>query len=294
MCVDGTPVEDHRAEWGLWVKREDMCCPGGPNFSKTRGVFAHIAKRPEQIIGVLDTAHSQGGWAVARACAELGKTCVEFYPHFRKPGKTPNEVQDNCQRLGAQTIPLPAGRSAVLYHAARATLARAWGSDSWMMPNALKLSEMVAETAAEVRRTIAPGQTLVQTQPATSRKFTPDLQRISTVLISASSGTIAAGVCQGLVELGWRGDVVIHQGYSRPQGAMRDYMRKCLTDQGWLSTETGLRVTLVDEGYGYADAARPGPTPPWPSNKFYDLKAFRWFQAVGRDKFGEALFWSIG
>ena len=79
MCVINTPL-NYFPEFGLWVKREDLCCPGGPNFSKTRGVFAHVCKRTETVIGVLDTAHSQGGWAVARDCSLLDKQCLLFYP----------------------------------------------------------------------------------------------------------------------------------------------------------------------------------------------------------------------
>src|SRR5262249_34387357 len=154
----GTPVE-HHPELGLWVKREDLCCPGGPNFSKTRGVYAHVAKRPEGVIGVLDTHHSQGGWAVARACAALNKHCVLFYPVRKadrnllytgmKPTQDPvwgewgdilRPQQVAAFNLGAGLVPLAAGRSAVLYHRAKSALSEERGS--YMMPNALKLPEM--------------------------------------------------------------------------------------------------------------------------------------------------------
>ncbi len=286
MCVDGTPVEDHRAEWGLWVKREDLCCPGGPNFSKTRGVWAHIAKRPERVIGVLDTVHSQGGHAVARACKELGKYCVEFYPVRKSQQGWFGEVQEHCRDLGALTIPLQAGRSAVLYSAAKKRLNAEW-PDSFFMPNALKLPEMVTETAAEVARTQAQ-------MPVGSDR---DLMRVRVVLISASSGTIAAGVLLGLLQLGWSGELVVHQGYSRSQDAMRRYMDGMIAPHmpGHPGGGGGdIRRTLVDEGYSYADAARPGPTPKWPLNVYYDLKAFQWWVKIGREKYGEALMWSIG
>jgi hypothetical protein len=60
------------------------------------------------------------------------------------------------------------------------------------------------------------------------------------------------------------------------------------------------RITLVNEGYGYKDKAREGPTPPWPCSPYYDLKAFRWWMAErangGSDiaGSGETLFWNIG
>lgn len=265
MCVETTPVEDHLDTLGLWVKREDLCCPGGPNFSKTRGVFAHVRARNEGVIGVLDTSHSQGGWAVARACQLLGKQCMVYYPEFKKPrGWSPS--QEQAYRLGATIHGLPAGRSAVLYHQAKKHLQDGM---SYMMPNALKLTETVDETAREVTRThLSP--------------------RTPAVLVSASSGTIASGVLRGLRNRGYAGEFIVHMGYSRPRQAVISYIYKmagCNLSQG---------INIVDEGYSYADTARPGPVPPFPCNEFYDLKAFRWWMAEGRARYGRALLWNIG
>ena len=286
MCVDSTPVEDHRAEWGLLVKREDQCCPGGPNFSKTRGVFSYAVSRPEPVMGVVDTVHSQGGFAVARASQLLGKRCVEFYPVRKATPNWVGLVQEQCRGVGAKIVPLPAGRSAVIYHAAKRMLVAEFGDSAHMFPNALKLPEMVTETAAEVARThpLIPG----------------GWGAVRTVLVSASSGTIAAGVTLGLLQRSWSGTVVIHQGYSRPQGAMRRYMDGMIaphlpghpTPPG--TGGASVRRVLVDEGYSYADAARPGAVPPFPSNQFYDLKAFRWWVQRGRAEYGEALLWNVG
>lgn len=274
ICVNHTPIEDYCKDFGLFVKREDLCCPGGPNFSKSRGVYAHIAKRPEKFIGVLDTSHSQGGWAVARACRALGKQCINFYPVFKgKEGFLP-PVQQTTRELGAQLLPLKAGRSAVLYHRCRAWMSghpEIPPAEAYMMPNALKLEESVAETAAEVGRT-----------------FPSRLERsCMPVLVSASSGTIAAGVLRGLVELGWNGQFLVHLGYSRSQDAVRAYIAK-------MSTVMYDRVVVVDEGYSYADEARDGSTPPFACNRFYDLKAFRWWMAKGCREYGRALLWNVG
>lgn len=261
MVLEGTPVE-FNANLGLWVKREDLCCPGGPNFSKTRGVYAHVAARNEPLMGVLDTAHSQGGWAVARACSELGKGCVLYYP-IRK-ADDPNLIkpqQQAAKDLGADLVPMQAGRSAVLYHQARARLSPA----GYMMPNALKLIESVQETAAEVERTEMPP--------------------VDVILISASSGTITSGVLLGLRRRQWQGKITVHMGYSRPENAVRRYIEKMI---GGLTAN----VEIVDEGYTYADSAKPGIDPGFPCNEFYDLKAIRWWAASGRNE--PTLFWNIG
>jgi Pyridoxal-phosphate dependent enzyme len=270
MVVEGTPLQRY-PELGLVVKREDLCCPGGPNFSKTRGVYSHVLNRPEAVIGVLDTSHSQGGWAVARACNLLGKQCRLFYPVYKGSDGTIKPQQRAAQELGAELIPLPAGRSAILYHRAKKLLSPA----DYMMPNALKLMESVVETAAEVKRTALPND-------------------LDVVIVSASSGTIAAGLLRGLRESSWMGKLIIHMGYSRPAHSVLNYVKR-------MSGYPIRNIDLIDEGYSYADQAVDGDDPPFPCNVYYDLKTFRWL--VGspefhyqRKKYGwrSALFWNIG
>lgn len=276
MLVDNTPVEDYMDQYGLLVKREDLCCPPpGPPFSKTRGVFAHVKSRPEEVIGVLDTYHSQAGHAVAQACALLGKTCVNYYPNYKhEPGH--REPQSHALGLGAQLQPLQAGRSAILFHQAKRDLARI--HDSYMMPNALKLPEMVTETAAEVVRTLQ--------SPGPARLWDEDMP----VLIAISSGTIAAGVISGFRQMDLNPRFILHMGYSRSQDAVMKYM----LGMSELSSFEDTRITVVDEEYNYKDKARDGETPDWPCNDYYDLKAFRWWQREGRATYGEAMLWNIG
>lgn len=294
MIVENTPVEDHLSTLGLLVKREDLSCPPpGPPFSKARGVYAHLAARPEvRAVGVLDTYHSQAGHAVARACQLLGKQCYNYYPDYKKePG--PREPQVRAVRLGARLIPLPAGRSAVLYHAAKSRCEAVGG---YMMPNALKLNESVEETAREVERT----------------KFA---QSPGTVIVPASSATIAAGVLLGFLRRsGWpEGDkdelphLIVHMGYSRPEAMVRNYIRTKVSQglAGWPGEEkmeflhpffvSPEKITVIDEGYEYRDVARAGPTPPFPCNEHYDLKAFRWWMTASKAPWkSPVLFWNVG
>jgi Pyridoxal-phosphate dependent enzyme len=266
MCVENTPLIYHERD-ALFVKHEECSCPGGPNFSKTRGVWAHVSKRNEHSIGVLDTHHSQGGWAVARACKLLGKQCVNFYAQRIGEYGSPMKPQQQASAdLGAHMLPLKAGRSAVLYHAAKKWL---HNSDyvGYMMPNALKLTESVEETAKELLRTVIP-------------------QDISHIIVPSSSATIAAGVASGLGLQPVK--VIVHLGYSRSEAAVRRYI-----DQ-MAGTGASDRVIIVDEGYEYKDPARAGPDPEWPCNEFYDLKAYRWWMDKGRQLYPNALLWNVG
>lgn len=262
MLVSNTPVQDYTARYGCWVKREDMSCPPpGPQFSKARGVYRRVASRPEIIIGALDTYHSQAGHAVARACQVLGKQCINYYPEFKnEPG--PRQPQLRAQALGAELYGLKATRSSILHHQARKLCVARGG---YMMPNALKLEESVEETAAEVSNCLS--------------------FNFATVIVPASSGTIAAGVVAGFYGQGQTPLVVIHLGYSRAAKDVITYVNRM---SGYSP-----RLQVIDEEYEYKDVARIGPTPPWPCNRYYDLKAFRWWLAnVKRHK--HALFWNIG
>lgn len=266
QLVHGTPVE--RVS-GIWVKREDLCCPEpGPPFSKMRGVFSHIQNRPEQIIGVLDTYHSMAGWGVAFTCRSLGKKCVNFWPRYKAEEEgVLREFQKRSGSLGAGLVDFPAGRSAILYHRARA-----WLKDNmpqaYLMPNALKLGETVAETAREVVTCELP------------RSATQD---DALWVVSISSGTIAAGVMVGLQDRGIHPRVILHLGYSRSEKAVRAYMEKC---------GVTIEFECVDEGYSYRDAVT-GDTP-FPCNSHYDLKAWNWLQSMRTHLPGSVLFWNIG
>lgn len=263
MLRTGTPVEYHK-DLHLWVKREDLSClKPGPPFSKTRGVYSHLDKLKDfSTIGVLDTYHSQAGHAVARACEILGKACINFYPNYKhEPG--PREPQRRAEALGAVLHPLPAGRSAVLFHQARKTVTQIKGG--YMMPNALKLHESVVETAKEV----------------------PD-EVFDEVIIPVSSGTIAAGVIRGFHEKGHCSPrFTLHLGYSRSHEQVIRYVQQ-------MSGVDDFKYRLVDENYAYRDKAKPGPTPPWPCNDYYDLKAFRWLSGIDYDLRKKTLFWNIG
>ena len=279
-----TPVKKYELRGvPVWVKREDLCCPKpGPSFSKVRGVLAHIQKRPEQTIGVLDTRHSKAGWGVSYVCQKLGRKVINFWPRYKADPKTglPRKPQRMAKKLGAQMVALKAGRSAILYHEARKQLAEL-EPDSYLMPNALKLAESVQENAKEVRRTILP-------------------TGFRTVVISISSGTIAAGVLRGL-KLSDHYDyvAVLHMGYSRSKKSVQKYVEDAsgfAWEQKGLGLACGLdaKVELVDENYSYSDTARKGVKCPFPCNPYYDLKAWRWLDRNIKKVPGPVVFWNIG
>jgi hypothetical protein len=266
---DETPVETHYVrDVPILVKREDLCCPlPGPAFSKIRGVVAHI--------GVLDTFHSKAGWAVAYVCSKLGKKAVDYWPRYKGDGGF-RPQQTAAAHFGAELTSLPAGRSSILYHRAVKDL-QARHPGAYMMPNALKLAESVTENAAEAERT----------------RFA--LPPTAVLVISISSGTVAAGVLRGLKWLVQSKAyfVVLHLGYARSTEAAKEYIqRHC----GY--SLDSAHFMFVDEGYEYADAS--GVEVPFPCNPFYDAKAWNYLvedngaERLARMRGGPILFWNIG
>ena len=284
MLVNNTPVEQHQVDGRtVWVKREDLCCPyPGPSFSKMRGVVAHIRKRPEQNIGVLDTFHSKAGWAVSWACKQLGKQAIDFWPLYKADGSwggadlqswPPRQQQREARNLGALMVSLPAGRSAILYHRAKQWMVD-HQDDQYTMPNALKLPESITENAAEAVRTIKANA----------------LPPRGWIVLSISSGTVAAGVLQGFHQCGVLGNyrVLLHHGYSRSSEATLKYMEKMS------GVNLSSVVKFVDEGYDYKAAAK-GVEAPFPCNDHYDLKAWKWLQSNHNQLDGGPItFWNIG
>lgn len=278
LVVRGTPWEAYdMMGMTVHVKREDLSCPPpGPSFSKIRGVEWFLRKqKPGTPIGVLDTFHSKAGWGVAYICAAMGLPCYDYYPVYKREGNLSNHElrhnQQKCKEFGAHLRPLQAGMSAILFHYARKQLAEETGGKGIMMPNGLKLDETVEATAWEVE------------------EYTPDELFAGTWLVSISSGTICAGVIRGLQCEDVH--IIAHMGYSRSESKARDYMLSkagCEFDM----------LDIVDEGFAYKDFV--GGQAPFPCNRYYDLKAWRWLvgNAYMHGHLHEleppVVFWNIG
>ncbi len=269
MIRTETPWLDYRLKSGLivHVKREDLCMDGAA-FSKVRGVEKHLTTRKELNIGVLDSLHSKAGWGVSQICKEMGKKAVVFYPRYKgETGLRENQIK--CRKEGADLVPLQATASYILKHRAARILSETY-KDSYMLPNGLQLSESVHETALEVRRN------------------TPESYFFNSVwVISVSTGTIAAGVITGIASGSHSGiDIVLVKGYSdRKNKSILKKIRE-------YTSMNGMRITIIDGGYNYKDAVEY-PCP-FPSNEYYDLKAWKWLDSARLPFNKQIIFWNIG
>jgi hypothetical protein len=111
------------------------------------------------------------------------------------------------------------------------------------------------------------------------------------VVVSISSGTIAAGVLVGLSRLHLPNlpEVWLHEGYNRPQTAVTAYLHKMA-----VGVADWPVIHFVDEGYAYKDTAPKKCVAPFPCNPWYDLKAWAWLEKHVPELSGPVLFWNIG
>jgi len=266
-------------EGKIWVKREDLCCPfPGPSFSKIRGLEQAIVQLrnrpmipPTRFAG-LDTCHSKAGWGIAYVCKHYNIPCTIYYPVYKGEIEL-RYFQKKCEELGAELVPMPATRSAILYHRCKKDFLEKYPQGHFL-PNGLKLKQTVKETSDELI------------------KYTPKelLSKNAVWVVSVSSGTIAAGVILGLTELEYKGTIILHMGYSRSRKGLRDYLMK-ITD-GHMNP---WQIMLMDDGYEYRDAVELRC--PFPCNPYYDLKAWKWLKEnIGTILFEKSpiVFWNIG
>lgn len=272
----GTPLEDRLDQLGLLVKREDLCCAEpGPASGRMRGVYAHAARLVQggvKVLCVLDGGRGPDALAVAYAARLLKVACVVYCPALAEP---PSPVQLRAAELGAELFPLKAEAAYVsLLHASALADVRSRDGAA-LMPYNLRLPETTEEVAAEVIRTFEMA----------SR---PDYSILagSAWLVSLGSASVAAGVVSGLNQVFGTAPppVIIHLSHERafPGPDLAELCR------------ASAQVRMVDERYAPGQEAKLGPDPDWPADPTTDLKAFRWWDAVGRTAYGRAVFWSVG
>ncbi|MCK9281512.1 MAG: PLP-dependent lyase/thiolase [Melioribacteraceae bacterium] len=272
---NNTPIVPYKIKGRtVYVKREDLCIDR-ISFSKARGIYSHLKKRKESVIGVLDTFHSKAGWAVSVIGRDLGKHVVVFYPKYKGEIKL-RPLQRKCQEEKAGVVPLQAGRSAILYHQAKKEL-KEMHEDSYMMPNALQIPESIEENCGE------------------AFYYTPiKFQKDTIVIISISSGTITAGVMKGFNLTNSNNYFIIHMGYSRSYETVYNKLNKILQPNIAHPGNTRIEMEIIDEGYQYKDFVKIDC--PFPCNPYYDLKAWKWLteniEKLPKNK--NILFWNIG
>lgn len=273
---NGTPFEVHKLSGiDVHVKREDLCnlVDNCPPYSKMRGLELFLKKQqPGTPIGVQDAGyHSRSGWGTAFFCSQMDMPCYVGYPVYKAEGDLENhtlrEFQRNAKDLGANLIPVKAGRATVAYYQARNIFDAETNGKGIMLPAGLKLAESVIGTSNEVY------------------DYTPDKLCSGTWIVAISSGTVAAGVLHGMKT--WQQDIcfVNYFGSSKNEEKTRKYM---IDIAGYEPDD----MIYIDDGWKYKEEAEPVTA--FPASVFYEAKAWWWLEENIHDFEEPIVFWNIG
>lgn len=287
MIVSQTPLKPYRiSNRRILVKREDLCTqPPAPPFSKMRGVVQHLAKLKSEgtlVVGYAESAISMAGWGLAWACQMLGLHAVIFDPRYSQRHDYLSVLEmhrEKWHEFGAEVIPVPAGRTAVLYYSGRKWLKERYPQLSVMLPIGMSFPETVEATKEQYLKTFANRE-----------------DNVSAVVMCVGSGTIASGVVSAMAE---RHPKACLYGILTRSGCVPEKLRKMekmagfeFAGRGMVRT-AGARVQLVDCDYGYTQ--KENIRVPFPCNPYYDAKAWAWLtQNVSSLPPGDIVFWNIG
>lgn len=276
LMISGTPWEVYKLKGiPVYVKREDLCCElPGPPYSKMRGLEIFLRKQDRGTpIGVQDAGtHSRSGWGTAYICKALGMECYLVYPVYVREGTLEDhalrEYIQNAKDLGANLIPVKAGRATVCYHQGKKIMMERTGGKGVMLPPGLRLPESVEGTAMEVYN------------------YTPDELLCGTWIVAISSGTVMAGVLNGLEAAHQDITFIAYMGNSKNWFKTYDYMCD-------IAGYTPNDLIHVDEGYAYSDAEEDWSVP-FPASVYYEAKAWKWLAGYIQHLEQPIVFWNIG
>lgn len=277
--ISNTPIEKYQIDGGeIFVKREDLCSiPPLPPFAKVRGLYAHLVKLKSlgiSVVGYTETSISMAGVGVSVIAKELGVRAVIFNPVYKEEQEVLTFHRSKWKEFGADIIDIKAGMAKVNYHISRKLLLEEYGNCAIMLPLGIPFSETVDEVAKEF--------------------IISKCDRFKTIVICVGSGTMAAGVLKGIRLANANVDVF---------GVLCRMTKRLSTKRSLILAHAGIVIGgdffyLIDFGYEYTQ--KVDIDCPFPSNNFYDKKAYKFLaenRKVGynKNKFKEPiLFWNIG
>jgi 1-aminocyclopropane-1-carboxylate deaminase/D-cysteine desulfhydrase-like pyridoxal-dependent ACC family enzyme len=267
-----TPIE--KVSDDIWVKREDLSCPPpGPPFAKIRGLDAFLRKNTNRVIGYTETQISMAGWGVAFLCQQLHMKCVIFYPEYKTVEESPERLvldfhKEKWKEFGAILYPMKAGRLRILHYMAAKILREKYGDKALMVPLYIPLSETTEEVSKEVASTVPIG-------------------KFKSIVVCVGSGVMLSGILRGLSLIGE--DISVYGVFIRHHNDVEKKRIEIIRRSNILF---GGNFKLINTDYEYLQAE--SIKVPFPCNKFYDAKAWRWLIDHQQEIEHPILFWSIG
>lgn len=270
MILNDTPVEIYGVQGiPVCVKREDLCCPDGPPFSKMRGIYQRLEKLKQQgieTIGYVETSISMAGWGLAWLGDKLGLKVIIYDPQYVTDQSVLENHRKMWKKYNAEIIPIKAGMACVNYNICKKKLKQDFGNDAILLPLGLPFSETVDATAKEFSKH----------------------QEYKSVVVNVGSGTICSGLVKGCVNK----SVAIY-GIMGRTGNVEKKKSGILKKSDRIGLYfNDLKFNLIDPGYEYTQA-EIFPVP-FPCNPYYDRKAWKWLNDYIDELEQPILFWNIG
>lgn len=273
MMFPDPPVESHTlCGLPVYVVRDDLCSPfPGPNFSKVRGVYArlrHLAEEGTTTVSSQDTGISRVGWGVSWLCRQLGLRHINVYAQRQDI----NFYQRMSRAWGGELLPVHGSFSSAMR--AQADKAITPLADSYTaLPIGLSMPETLWEHADLMRR-------------LDSRLFS------GTVVVVASSGTIAASLLYAMGVIGATGDLFVIQSstFSNRERKIETLVHSALAQGAPMHSSP--KLILRTPGWKYTESF-PEP-PPFPSDIYLDRKAWAWLWGNVRALRPPITFWNVG
>jgi hypothetical protein len=262
---EDTPIERYRlgSRW-VDVKRDDLyAAPPAPPLAKLRGamnLLTRLYSERVRLVGCWDTRISALGQGIAACCATFpDMKAVVAYPR-NKISEVPEAIA-RAGELGAEILPVVAGRITISFAAARREVEKRGGV---MLPFGLECAESVA-SVAQAAGTIPPDRTSG-----------------GTVVVSTGSGVTLAGLVRGLC-----GRPSRFIGVS--SGRSADSIQRCLSRYG-IEKSRAIRLVPAREAY-YVPIDYECP---FPSHSHYDRKAWRFLAENAKSLEPPLFFWNVG
>jgi len=279
--IQDTPIESYKLNrQDILVKREDLAClPPGPPFAKVRGLLPVLKKHQEngiKIFGYMETSVSMAGWGLSYFCQRLNMKAVIFYPHYKDGISRDNQdfQKEKWLQFGAKVLPLEnPNRLMINWYRARKQLHQLY-PDAVMLPQGLPFQETIEEVAKQVQ------------------KDKETFQSLKSIIICAGSGTMTAGVIQGLSEIS--ATPKVYGVLVAPKSKTK--MEKKILQMAGVQTEglfaSNIDLEIIDAGYEYTQKEECDC--PFPCNLHYDRKAWKWTVDNINEIEQPILFWNIG
>ena len=274
MIINNTPIEVYD---GILVKREDLSClPPGPPFAKVRGLqkrLEYLKRKGVSIVGYTETNISQAGIGVSWLCQELNMTAVIYCPMYKKPQAILNGYRKQWENFGAVIMEIPAGMAKVNYYICKKKLLEEFGASAIMLPLGLPFKESITAVSEEFKLTL------------------PKIKNIKSVVMCIGSGTMAAGVLKGIYESPLQ-KIKLYGILCRKSKNIVEKKKKILMGSETISFISKTDFSVIDMGWEYTQESKSEC--PFPTNKYYDLKAWQWLMENKNKIPQPILFWNIG